>query len=239
MIPHTKISKPLDKHKILWEDHHLHTQNIPWKKRPLHSILALTKKTVLPALVAILTPLNLLADPPQKTQPQTQPSSLATKPLSHIDTNAYEKGPYTLRITQQGNFGEANYLYRFQINKKNKEKINKSSKSTIQGWRIHPEQTQYNKQTQTLWAIYHQALDGLDPRTIHLLKIKGETLEEAIASYSPLNPEESLKILSLPKGWDKKTVANLLQDYLPSNEPVKPLKVPINLEEPEIEKNTQ
>jgi hypothetical protein len=125
-----------------------------------------------------------------------------------------EKGPYKITIDEQGKFGNKNYQYSFKIIKDNEEILGKSSESYIHGWILNKNAIRYNESTDALWVVYEEALDGLDPRTIHLVKLSGNIKEEAIGSFNPMEKASSLTLDTVPEGWNTQEIENIFKQII-------------------------
>lgn len=137
--------------------------------------------------------------------------SLGIATTGHAETEEIVKGPYKISITENGEFGMPNYSYQFTINRGTSQLLGKTSDSTIQAWVINKNALRYNEQTNTLWVIYEQAMDGLDDREIRLAKISQSGIEEVVATYNPLERADSLKIKELPKNWNRMEAEGILK----------------------------
>lgn len=124
------------------------------------------------------------------------------------------RGPYEITVDEQGEFGNKNYQYSFRITKDNKELLEKSSESYIHGWILNKGAMRYNESTGALWVVYEEALDGLDPRTIHLVKLSGDIKEEAIGSFNPMEKGASLTLETVPNGWDAEEIESIFKQII-------------------------
>lgn len=132
----------------------------------------------------------------------------------HAEIEKINKGPYTIMIDSQGEFGSPSYKYEFKISHRGKEIVEKSSESSIRGWLLNTNALLYNDANDSLWVIYEQIEDGLDPKEIHLVKITKGDPEEAIAIYDPLKGASSLELQKIPDGWNKIEIIKILKNAL-------------------------
>lgn len=122
------------------------------------------------------------------------------------------KGPYEIEINSSGEFGLADYKYSFKISKDNEILLEKTSESSIQGYELNKGLLHYVNSK--LWVFYQEVIDGMDPRSVFLVQFSNSGFEQAQASYEPLNPAESLKILSIPENWNKSQTLGLIKEAL-------------------------
>lgn len=137
--------------------------------------------------------------------------SLGAGLSTHAGVEKIEKGPYTITIDSEGEFGMPNYKYNFLIKSGKNILLQKESKSSINGWEVNEKAIFYNKDNDTLWVIYQQTQDGLDKKEIHLAKVSNGQLEEVTATFDPLQKSASLKLEDVPQGWDKAEATKVLQ----------------------------
>jgi hypothetical protein len=132
----------------------------------------------------------------------------------HAEIEEINKGPYTIMIDSQGEFGSPSYKYEFRISHRGKEIVEKASESSIRGWLLNTNALLYNDANDSLWVIYEQIEDGLDPKEIHLVKITKGNPEEAVAIYDPLKGASSLELQKIPDGWNKIEIIKILKNAL-------------------------
>jgi hypothetical protein len=140
--------------------------------------------------------------------------SLGSALSASAETEQIEKGPYTITIDSEGEFGSPDYKYNFLITMGNRILLQKESESSIRGWALNERSIIYDKGKDILWVIYEQTQDGLDEKEINLAKISQGKIEEISASYNPLERAPSLELKEVPSGWNKEEALKILQQSI-------------------------